>query len=74
MKPETNTIVILILGVIGPFNSQETEEVASLLTLSKMNQISYGARGLSLGEKERYPYFVRVVSNLEYVTKVSFVT
>ena len=56
---------------MGPLFSDTTEDVASLLTSSKLNQISYGARGLSLSDKKKYPYFSRVVPNIRHLAEVS---
>ncbi|XP_061166350.1 metabotropic glutamate receptor 8-like [Saccostrea echinata] len=62
---ETNNVV----GVIGPLRSMETVDVANLLTLFKVPQISYFATTPELSDNVKYKYFKRTVPSDTYQAK-----
>ncbi|VDI21407.1 metabotropic glutamate receptor 3-like isoform X2 [Mytilus galloprovincialis] len=50
-----------IAGVIGGSYSSVSEQVANLLRLFKIPQISYASTSARLSDKKRYDYFIRTV-------------
>ncbi|XP_062598842.1 metabotropic glutamate receptor 8-like [Saccostrea cucullata] len=58
-----------IIGVIGPPRSKETVDVANLLTLFKVPQISYFATTPELSDNVRYKYFKRTVPSDTFQAK-----
>ncbi|KAI3379215.1 hypothetical protein SNEBB_006035 [Seison nebaliae] len=52
-----------IVGVIGPGSSDATIYVQSLLQLFNIPQIGFSATSLELSTKEKFPYFLRVISS-----------
>ncbi|XP_076469996.1 metabotropic glutamate receptor 7-like [Babylonia areolata] len=50
-----------VAGVIGAFTSQHTIEVAKVLQLFELPQISPSATSDVLSDKQRFPYFLRTV-------------
>ncbi|XP_031558729.1 metabotropic glutamate receptor 3-like [Actinia tenebrosa] len=58
--PDVNTGPILV-GVVGPAYSSLAIQVASLLRLFHVPQISYSATSSELSDKNRFDYFVRTV-------------
>ncbi|XP_061166304.1 metabotropic glutamate receptor 8-like [Saccostrea echinata] len=58
-----------IIGVIGPPRSKETVDVANLLTLFKVPQISYFATTPELSDNVKYKYFKRTVPSDTFQAK-----
>ncbi|XP_062578461.1 metabotropic glutamate receptor 8-like [Saccostrea cucullata] len=58
-----------IIGVIGPPRSKETVDVAKLLTLFKVPQISYFATTPELSDNVKYKYFKRTVPSDTFQAK-----
>lgn len=58
--PEINN-KSLLGGVVGPSYSTTTVQVASLLRLFDVPQVSYAATSSELSDKDRFEYFVRTV-------------
>ena len=50
-----------VVGVIGAASSSVSVQVANLLRLFKVPQISYSSSTAELSNKERFPYFSRVL-------------
>nr|XP_022336894.1 metabotropic glutamate receptor 6-like [Crassostrea virginica]XP_022336895.1 metabotropic glutamate receptor 6-like [Crassostrea virginica] len=65
----TSSVQNNIIGVIGPPRSKETINVALLLTLFKVPQISYFATSPELSDNVKYKYFKRTVPSDMYQAK-----
>ncbi|XP_022786363.1 metabotropic glutamate receptor 3-like isoform X2 [Stylophora pistillata] len=50
-----------LLGVVGPSYSSTTVQVASLLRLFDVPQVSYAATSAELSDKDKFEYFARTV-------------
>uniref|UniRef100_A0A914WBF6 G-protein coupled receptors family 3 profile domain-containing protein n=1 Tax=Plectus sambesii TaxID=2011161 RepID=A0A914WBF6_9BILA len=48
-----------VIGVVGPMHSDTTEQVANMLGMFKIPQISFMATSPTLSNPTRYPYFLR---------------
>ena len=50
------------IGVyIGGSGDQESVQIANVLNILSLPQISYGSSGIALGNREKYPFFLRTV-------------
>ncbi|XP_074602400.1 metabotropic glutamate receptor 3-like [Brevipalpus obovatus] len=58
-----------IYGVVGGSYSEVSLQVANLLRLFKIPQISYASTSVALSNKEKYEYFARTVPSDEYQAK-----
>lgn len=58
---KANKTAKAIAGVIGGSYSSVSEQVANLLRLFKIPQISYASTSARLSDKKRYDYFIRTV-------------
>lgn len=56
-------------AVIGGYSSLVSMQVASLLRLFKIPQVSYGSTSALLSNKNRFPYFFRTVPPDQHQTK-----
>ncbi|XP_054850254.1 vomeronasal type-2 receptor 26-like [Eublepharis macularius] len=51
------------MATVGALTSQNTIQMANILTIFKIPQISYGSIDLTLNDKTHYPYFFSMVPN-----------
>lgn len=56
------SVIIVVVGVIGPGSSSVTEDVQNMLAQFDIPVIGYSATAISLSDTDLYPYFLRVVS------------
>ncbi|KAK3101014.1 hypothetical protein FSP39_000269 [Pinctada imbricata] len=61
-----------VVGVIGPSTSEESMQVATLLKLFKLPQISYAATSPELSDKDVLPFFLRTVPSDYFQIQVIF--
>ena len=67
---DLNISKLPVAGVIGPSSSSVSLEVANLLRLFQIPQISYAASSPLLNDRTKYKYFLRTVPSDSEVVKV----
>ena len=65
LVPESSNYSELV-SVIGPMTGLNAKDVANILQVFRVPQISYGAMSSELGNKESYEYFFRTVAPNEF--------
>ena len=73
LVPESSNFSQLV-SVVGPMTGLNDKDVANILQVFRVPQISYGAMSSDLGNKESYKYFFRTVApnQLFYAAMASF--
>ncbi|XP_054850253.1 vomeronasal type-2 receptor 26-like [Eublepharis macularius] len=52
-----------LMATVGELSSQNSIQMANMLSIFKIPQVSYGSFGLTLNDKTQYPYFFSMVPN-----------